>query len=127
MRVKLRYSANCVSLGFAAVQAADAIIRKKRLTGPVPVIAGGESNAAGRRRRRPFAAGAALTAFNPFFLAWWLTVGLKLISDSAASFGPISGAAVLFGLHVWMDYAWLAATAYIASKGSSSILGSKYY
>ena len=32
----------------------------------------------------------------------------------------------MFGLHVWMDYAWLGAMAYLVSKGSS-VLGSKYY
>ncbi len=76
-------------------------------------------------RRSPFATGLAFTAFNPFFLVWWFTVGLKLISDSQA-FGPVTGTLFLFGAHVWMDYAWLAATAYLASKGSS-VLKSKYY
>lgn len=75
--------------------------------------------------RRPFAAGVAFTAFNPFFLVWWFTVGLKLVSDSQA-FGPVTGTLFLFGTHVWMDYVWLAATAYLASKGSS-VLKSKYY
>ena len=75
--------------------------------------------------KSPFLIGVALTALNPFFLIWWLTVGLKLVVDSSA-FGPLEGAALLFGMHVWMDYAWLSATAYLASKGSS-VLGSKYY
>lgn len=77
------------------------------------------------QNKRPFAIGIALTALNPFFLVWWLTVGLKLIADSSA-FGAVEGVGMLFGMHVWMDYAWLAATAYLASKGSS-VLGSKYY
>ena len=76
-------------------------------------------------KRRPLIAGIALTALNPFFLVWWFTVGLKLVSDSAA-FGLGGGIALLFGLHIWMDYAWLAATAYLASKGSS-VIKSKYY
>lgn len=76
-------------------------------------------------RRSPFATGIAFTAFNPFFLVWWLTVGLKLVSDSQ-EFGPVTGTLLLFGTHVWMDYAWLGATAYLASKGSS-VLKSKYY
>lgn len=75
--------------------------------------------------KSPFAIGIALTALNPFFLVWWLTVGIKLVADSSA-FGPVAGTGLLFGMHVWMDYAWLAATAYLASKGSS-VLGSKYY
>lgn len=73
----------------------------------------------------PFIVGIALSALNPFFIFWWLTVGLKLIADSAA-FGVIPGLAMLFALHIWMDYAWLASTAYLASKGAF-VLRSKYY
>ncbi len=77
------------------------------------------------QNRAPFAVGVALTALNPFFIIWWLTVGIKLVADSSA-FGPVAGVGLLFGLHVWMDYAWLGATAYLASKGSS-VIGSRYY
>jgi threonine/homoserine/homoserine lactone efflux protein len=98
-------------LGFAGLQV-FAVARKKEQT----IIAG---------KKSPFAAGVLLTAFNPFFLLWWLTVGIKLVSDSAA-FGAMTGVALLFALHVWMDYAWLAATAYLASRGGS-VLQSKYY
>lgn len=98
-------------LGFAGLQV-FAVARKKEQT----FIAG---------KKSPFAAGVLLTAFNPFFLLWWLTVGIKLVSDSAA-FGAMTGVALLFALHVWMDYAWLAATAYLASRGGS-VLQSKYY
>jgi threonine/homoserine/homoserine lactone efflux protein len=73
----------------------------------------------------PFVVGIALSALNPFFLLWWFTAGLKLIADSAA-FGVTTGVAILFALHIWMDYAWLAGTAYLASKGAF-LLESKYY
>jgi threonine/homoserine/homoserine lactone efflux protein len=73
----------------------------------------------------PFVVGIALSALNPFFLLWWFTAGLKLIADSAA-FGVSTGVAILFALHIWMDYAWLAGTAYLASKGAF-LLESKYY
>jgi threonine/homoserine/homoserine lactone efflux protein len=73
----------------------------------------------------PFVVGIALSALNPFFLLWWFTAGLKLIADSAA-FGVTTGVAILFALHIWMDYAWLAGTAYIASK-EAFLLESKYY
>lgn len=73
----------------------------------------------------PFVVGIALSALNPFFLLWWFTAGLKLIADSAA-FGVSTGVAILFALHIWMDYAWLAGTAYFASKGAF-LLESKYY
>src|ERR671915_1580015 len=73
----------------------------------------------------PFVVGIAFSALNPFFLLWWFTAGLKLIADSAA-FGVTTGVAILFALHIWMDYAWLAGTAYLASKGTF-LLESKYY
>jgi threonine/homoserine/homoserine lactone efflux protein len=100
-------------LGFAGVQVATVSFRKN-LTRPII-----------ESRKGPFLAGIAFSALNPFFLIWWFTIGLKLVADSAA-FEPIPGALILFGLHIWMDYAWLAATAYLASRGSS-ILRSNYY
>lgn len=100
-------------LGFAGLQV---IGIAKRKDGKEPVLAGDKS---------PFMADVVLSALNPFFVAWWLTVGLKLVSDSAA-FGIAAGVAILFASHVWMDYAWLAATAYLASRGNSATK-SKYY
>ncbi|HEY3094446.1 MAG TPA: LysE family transporter [Nitrososphaera sp.] len=101
-------------LGFASVQIAG-VVRKKNAQA-VPAVASGKG---------PFVAGITLSALNPFFLVWWFTVGLKLIADSA-TFGFAAGIMILFGLHIWMDYAWLAGTAFLASKGSS-VLKSKYY
>ncbi|HEX9677930.1 LysE family transporter [Nitrososphaera sp.] len=62
------------------------------------------------QNKSPFAIGIVLTALNPFFLVWWLTVGLKLVAD-LSRFGPVAGVAFMFGMHVWMDYAWLSAVA----------------
>src|ERR687883_960683 len=69
--------------------------------------------------RGPLIVGIIFTAMNPFFLIWWLTVGLKLISDSVYLFGVIEGILILFLFHIWMDYAWLTLTAYLISKGWS--------
>ena len=77
-------------------------------------------------RNRPIILGIMFTALNPFFLAWWLTVGLKLILDSVSSFGVLSGTLSLFSFHIWMDYAWLTLISYLIFKGIS-ILKSKYY
>jgi threonine/homoserine/homoserine lactone efflux protein len=77
-------------------------------------------------RNRPIVVGIILTALNPFFLAWWLTVGLKLIWDSISSFGVLSGTVSIFSFHIWMDYAWLTLVSYLVFKGTS-ILKSKYY
>jgi threonine/homoserine/homoserine lactone efflux protein len=73
-----------------------------------------------------FVVGIIFSALNPFFLIWWLTVGLKLISDSVYSFGIIEGILILFSFHIWMDYVWLAITAYLISKGQS-ILKLRFY
>ncbi|MFL6496071.1 MAG: LysE family transporter [Nitrososphaera sp.] len=73
----------------------------------------------------PFIAGLSFTLLNPFFMLWWFTAGLKLIADSA-QFGLITGAMILFSFHIWMDYAWLALTAYLASRGAR-LLKSRYY
>jgi threonine/homoserine/homoserine lactone efflux protein len=77
-------------------------------------------------RNRPITLGIIFSALNPFFLAWWLTVGLKLMSDSISSFGVLSGTLSLFSFHIWMDYAWLTLVSYLVFKGIS-ILKSKYY
>ena len=49
--------------------------------------------------------GAWFTAFNPYFLAWWVTIGLPLVRGAAA-FGA-RGFAVMYVSHVWIDFAWL--------------------
>lgn len=101
-------------LAFAGLQIASIIKEKRRHD---------TSSIAGNKG--PFIVGIALSALNPFFILWWFTVGSKLIVDSAA-FGLATGLAILFALHIWMDYAWLVSTAYLASKGAF-VLKSKYY
>lgn len=101
-------------LAFAGLQIASIIKEKPRHD---------TSSIAGNKG--PFIVGIALSALNPFFILWWFTVGSKLIVDSAA-FGLATGVAILFAIHIWMDYAWLASTAYLASKGAF-VLKSKYY
>ena len=100
-------------LGFAAFQ----ILSLKGMKGNhvQPKISG----------RNPFLAGVLLSALNPFFLVWWFTAGLKILVDSAP-FGIVTGVALVFSFHIWMDYAWLIGTAYLSSKGSA-VLKSKYY
>jgi len=73
----------------------------------------------------PFFAGILLSAFNPFFIIWWFTIGFKLISDSLVLWS-FWGIAILFGLHIWMDYVWLISTAYLSSR-SLRFLSNKNY
>ena len=75
---------------------------------------------------KPVIAGILFTGINPFFFLWWISVGIKLISDSIALLGYPIGIAFLFLVHVWMDYAWLGLSSYFASRGIS-VLRSQYH
>jgi threonine/homoserine/homoserine lactone efflux protein len=75
----------------------------------------------------PFIVGIVFSALNPFFLVWWVTVGIKLILDSVLLFGIGLGIIVLFSFHIWMDYAWLGVTSYMVNKGRSIIKTKFYY
>ena len=76
-------------------------------------------------KQGPLVSGILLSALNPFFIIWWLTIGFKLISD-AMLIWAFSGILVLFVLHIWMDFAWLGVISYLASK-STKILSNKNY
>ena len=76
-------------------------------------------------KQGPLVSGILLSALNPFFIIWWLTIGFKLISD-AMLIWAFSGILILFALHIWMDFAWLGAISYLASK-SAKILSNKNY
>jgi threonine/homoserine/homoserine lactone efflux protein len=75
----------------------------------------------------PLIVGMIFTAMNPFFVIWWLTVGIKLISDTIYLFGIVDGVFLLFLLHIWMDYAWLTLSAYLISKGWSIVKMRSYH
>ena len=76
-------------------------------------------------KQGPLVTGIALSALNPFFIIWWLTIGFKLISD-AMLIWAFSGILVVFFLHIWMDFVWLGGVSFIASK-SSQILSNRNY
>ena len=69
--------------------------------------------------RGGFYVGIVLSALNPFFLAWWATVGVKLIADALLLFRQslVISVAILYLSHVWMDYAWLTFLSYLGYKG----------
>ena len=69
-------------------------------------------------KQGPLVAGILLSALNPFFIIWWLTIGLVLISKSIEGFGLI-GIIVLFFFHIWMDYVWLFTIAAFSSKAKN--------
>lgn len=76
-------------------------------------------------KQGPLITGIALSALNPFFIIWWLTIGFKLISD-AMMIWTFSGILIVFVLHIWMDFAWLGGVSFLASK-SSRILSNRNY
>lgn len=72
-----------------------------------------------------FLIGIVFTAFNPYFIIWWLTVGSNLIL-LALEIAALAGVIFMFLCHVWMDYVWLIAVAYFAKRGVNA-LGSRWY
>jgi threonine/homoserine/homoserine lactone efflux protein len=76
--------------------------------------------------RGPFFIGILFTALNPFFLVWWITIGIKLVSDSISLFGIVLGIVFLFIFHIWMDFAWLGLTSFLIYRGKS-IIKTRYY
>lgn len=73
-------------------------------------------------RHGAFFAGVVFSALNPFFIVWWATIGFKLIAD-ALEMWSMFGIVVMFGLHIWMDYAWLAAVGAVSKKGGVILSG----
>lgn len=71
----------------------------------------------------PMVDGIILSAFNPYFYVWWLTVGLSLI-QKAIIFGA-TGLALFSVLHLACDYIWLFLLSIISFAGSS-FLGTRF-
>ena len=76
-------------------------------------------------KQGPIITGVLLSALNPFFIIWWLTIGLKLISDAMAICAFV-GILIVFVLHVWMDFVWLGSTAFLISKSKKIISNTNY-
>jgi len=76
-------------------------------------------------KQGPLIAGILLSALNPFFIIWWLAIGFKLISDAMILWSFV-GILIMFVLHIWMDFVWLGAVSFFASK-SSGILSNRNY
>jgi len=91
-------------------------------------FAGRDGQAAGTRRKvlgNAVIMGAVFTGLNPFFLIWWLTIGSKLVFD-ALVLASIVGVVVMYGAHVWLDYAFLGTAAYLSKKGVN-LVGARGY
>jgi threonine/homoserine/homoserine lactone efflux protein len=104
-------------LVFAGFQIRDALAARKRANTAEPMRA--------HSSRHPLFSGLLFTGLNPFFLVWWLTAGARLVVD-ALILAAFLGVLVMFLAHVWMDYAWLVGTAWLAKKGTN-LTGSRGY
>ena len=76
-------------------------------------------------KQGPLITGILLSALNPFFIIWWLTIGFKLISD-AMMIWAFAGILIVFVLHIWMDFVWLGAISFLASKTKKIISNNIY-
>lgn len=88
--------------GFTTIK--EALDAKRRVDNPVHKVPS------------PFLTGVTLTAFNPYFIAWWIGIGTPLISEGVGRAGYM-GIGLLYVFHVWLDYAWLSFIAGISSLG----------
>jgi threonine/homoserine/homoserine lactone efflux protein len=84
-----------------------------------------KENNSTKPKQCPLITGIVLSALNPFFIIWWLTIGFKLISD-AMLIWAFSGILIVFFLHIWMDFVWLGGVSFLALK-SSRILSNRNY
>lgn len=76
-------------------------------------------------RYGPYFTGILLTGLNPFFLVWWFSIGIKLISDAMVLWSAW-GILIMFVIHIWMDFAWLGFVSMISSKGTKLLSARSY-
>lgn len=74
--------------------------------------------------RNPIVVGVLFTGLNIWFLVWWLSIGIDLIS-LVTRVGFI-GIPVLFLSHIWLDYLWLCLVAEAGRRGRQ-IMSAKSY
>lgn len=56
------------------------------------------------------------TSLNPYFIIWWMSVGLTLIVSFLA-YASLAGILIMYLFHVWIDYAWLGFISYMTYSG----------
>lgn len=72
-----------------------------------------------------FMLGFNLSAFNPFFIVWWIGIGASLVIE-AYTYGGYLGIVVMYLAHVWIDFAWLIAITQLAKSGKKFMEGIGY-
>jgi threonine/homoserine/homoserine lactone efflux protein len=96
-----------------------------QIRGALVSKAGGQLGRGGIPSRNPLLLGTLFTGLNPYFIIWWFTFGMTLIVN-ALILASFAGVFIMYVSHVWMDYAWLTGTAYLAKRGISLIGGRGY-
>lgn len=69
-------------------------------------------------------AGALVSLTNPFWVAWWGSVGARLVADGL-KVGAL-GVAAVYLAHISTDVGWLTFLSYLAGKGRR-LLGGSFY
>lgn len=119
-----------IGLGVASILTRDEVVRILALTGGIFLLffsyltardalkfkSIGSSNTSSS----PFLIGIALSALNPFFIAWWAGVGSSLVAEAVALWG-FTGMGILYASHVWLDFFWLTGLARITSMSGFSM------
>jgi len=78
----------------------------------------------GKVSRSPIVVGFAFTAFNVFFLMWWISIGLSLITRIFEM--GIASVIIMYPTHVWIDFAWLSLVAEASRRGTRLLSGKGY-
>jgi len=74
-------------------------------------------------RMHPILVGFVLTAFNPYFLLWWVSVGYPIVTAMASNLPLVP---LIYTAHVSLDYLWLGLLAFLGGS-SARLLSSKAY
>jgi len=56
------------------------------------------------------------TSLNPYFIIWWMSIGLTLIVNFLA-YASLIGILIMYIFHIWIDYAWLGVISYVTYSG----------
>ncbi len=121
-----------IFLGFETVLRDDAVFAAIGLVGGAFLLYMGTSMVRTRiedgqvqgSKMRPFTAGVALTAANPYFLLWWATVGASLIG-TAIGYGLII-LPLFVMVHLACDLGWLEFVSFSVNRSRRFLTGRRY-
>ena len=74
----------------------------------------------------PLRDGVLLSAANPYFIIWWATVGLSMVTMAMESDLGVAGAFVFYGGHLGADFIWYLLVAFLVANGRRFINDTVY-